>query len=108
MVPFTNLKKGLLLLALLGLVVVEASLLEGFLPYEWPHPVNQLIERAFPSPRYDPHPNMGWEIELGLREHPWYRALEYVVLALLVLGNGCLILLVWRVLVRLRMPARTP
>jgi hypothetical protein len=107
MVLFTNLKKGLLLLALLGLVVVEASLLEGFLPYEWPHPINQLIERAFPTPRYDPHPNMRWEIESVLREHPQYRAVEYVMLALLVLGDGCLIVFVWRVLVRLRMRART-
>src|SRR5229473_6591987 len=101
MVAFTNLKKTLLLLALLGLVVVEARLLEGFFPYEWPHPINQLIERAFPTPRYDPHPNMSWEIELVLREHPWYRDVEYVAPSLLVLGDGCLVVLVWRVLVRL-------
>jgi hypothetical protein len=100
----TNLKKGLLLTVLLGLLIAEASLLEGFLPYEWPHPTNQLIERIFPRPRYDPHPNMGWEFELDFRQHPWHRAVEYVVLGLLALGDGYLIVKIWRTVRRLRPP----
>ena len=53
----TNLKKGLLLIALFGLLYIGTGLLEGFLPYEWRHAIDQRVERIFPSPPYEPHPD---------------------------------------------------
>ncbi len=103
----TSLKRATLLVVLFGLAILEAGLLEGFLPYEWRHPISQLSARIFPSPRYDPHPDMSWEFELDFRQHPWHRAMEYAVLGVLSLGNAYLIAKVWRAFSRLKTPPPT-
>ena len=92
----TDFKKGLLLVALCGLPIVGAGLLEGFLPYEWRHVIHQRFESIFPSPVYAPHPNMDWEFELHFREHPLQRWIEYGVLGVLTLGDAYLISKAWR------------
>ena len=60
----------MLVLALAGLVLFEAGLLEGFLPYGWRHAIQPRTERVFPSLKYDPHPDMDWEFELDFQQHP--------------------------------------
>lgn len=92
----TNLKKGLLLVALFGLVYLGAGLLEGFLPYEWRHAIDQRFERVFPRTVYAPHPDMDWEFEMDFRQHPSHRLIEFAVLGVLTLGDAYLILRVWR------------
>jgi uncharacterized membrane protein len=57
-------------LALAGLVLFEAGLLEGFLPYGLRNAIQQRTERVFPSLKYDPHPDMDWEFELDFQQHP--------------------------------------
>jgi len=91
-----NLKKGLLLIALLGLLYLGAGLLEGFLPYEWRHSIDQRFETIFPRPVYAPHPNIDWEFELDFREHPVHRLIEFAVLGVLTVADAYLILKVWR------------
>jgi hypothetical protein len=95
-------KKSLLVIALLALVLVEAAILEGFLPYEWRHAIRQQSEKVFPSKKYDPHPDMDWEFELDFRQHPSHRAIVYGVSAILGLGNGYLIAKVRHALLRLK------
>jgi hypothetical protein len=90
---------------LLALVLLEAVILEGFLPYEWQHAIQQRYDRVFPSERYDPHPDMGWEFDLDFRQHPWHRAIAYGFTALLAIGDAYLIVKVWEALHRLK--ART-
>ena len=73
---------------------------EGFLPYDWPHPINHLYERVFPTPKYDPHPNMAWEFELDFRQHPWHRVLADALLILQSAVYFSLILMIVRALRR--------
>ncbi len=98
----TNLQKPLLVILLLALVFLEAVILEGFLPYEWQHAIQQQSERVFPSERYDPHPDMSWEFELDFRQHPSHRVVAYGVTAILTIGNAYLIAKVWKALSRLK------
>jgi hypothetical protein len=90
------LKRALLLTVFLGLVIVEAALLEGFLPYEWQHAINQRSERIFRSQPYEPHPDMELEFELYFRQHPQQRDFEYAVFGILTLANAYLIAKVWQ------------
>jgi hypothetical protein len=90
------LKKGLLLIALCGLLYLGTGLVEGFLPYEWRHAIDQRFESIFPGPVYAPHPNIDWEFELDFREHPWHRLIQYLVLGVLTIGDAYLISRAWR------------
>ena len=96
MAVYKDLKKGLLLVALCGLLYLGAGLLEGFLPYEWRHAIDQRFERIFPRRVYAPHPDMDWEFEMDFRQHPWHRLTEFAVLGVLTVGDAYLILRVWR------------
>jgi Family of unknown function (DUF5677) len=106
MIQFIKFKKPLLMALLLALVILEGAVLEGFLPYKWQHAIHRQSERLFPSERYDPHPDMGWEFELDSRQHPSHRAALYGVLAILAIGDAYLILKVWKALGRSRYSAR--
>jgi hypothetical protein len=109
--PFTamalsrRLRKGLVLLILVVLVLIEVSLLEEFLPYKWRHAIDQQTERIIPTGTYAPHPEMDWEFELDFRQHPWHRAVEYGVLGMLVLIDSFLIAITWRGFTRLKSTA---
>lgn len=92
----TDSRKGVLLVALCGLLIVGAVLLEGFLPYEWRHAIHRRFDSIFPSSVYAPHPNMDWELELYFRKHPWQGWIEYVVLGVPTLGDAYLISKAWR------------
>jgi|SRR5579859_205610 len=92
----TKLKKGLLLLTLGGLLYLGMGLLEGFLPYEWRHAIDQRLDLVFPHTVYAPHPDMDWEFELDFQQHPWHRRIEYALLGVLTLGDLYLISIVWR------------
>ena len=94
----TNLKKGMLLIMLIGLLYIGAGLLEGFLPYEWRHTIDQRVDHIFHSPTYEPHPNIDWEFELDFREYPRHRLIQFAVLGALTLGDAYLISRVWRAL----------
>ena len=96
MALYTNLRKGLLLVFLCGLLYLGTVLLECFLPYEWRYAIDQRFDRISPSPVYAPHPNMDWEFELDFRQHPWHRLIQYAVLGVLTLGDAYLISRVWR------------
>jgi hypothetical protein len=85
------LKKAAVLVLLCGLAVLQLSMFEGFLPYDWPHPISQLADRALPGPKYDPHSNLAWEFESDYRQHPMHRVVAYALLGLLNLGDLCLI-----------------
>jgi hypothetical protein len=93
-----NLKRFLAVIALGALIVLEAGLLEGFLPYEMRHAIHQQSKRIFPETKYDPHPDMDWEFELDYRQHPWHRTVVYGLQGILVVGVGYLILRTGRVL----------
>jgi hypothetical protein len=97
-------KRSLLLVLVVVLVVFELFLLEGFLPYDWRHPISEQLDRIFPAQRYDPHPNMDWEIETVLRQHPLYRITLYLITAALATGNAFLIVKVWHARGRLEPP----
>ena len=96
MANWPSAKKVTLVLALAGLVFVEVALIESFLPYEWRHAIHQQIERAFPSPKYEPHPDMDWEFELDFRQHPVHRVVMFGVVGVLAAGVAYLILKTWR------------
>jgi hypothetical protein len=98
-------KRSLLLLLVIVLMVFELFLLEGFIPYEWRHPMSEQLGRIFPAPRYDPHPNMDWEIETVLRQHRSYRIALYLITAVLASGNACLIVMIWNIRGRLESPS---
>lgn len=100
-----NLKKGLLLLTLCGLLYLGAGLLEGFLPYEWRHAIDQRLDRIFPHRVYAPHPDMDLEFEMDFRQHPGHRLIEYAVLGVLTIGDVYLISRVWRAI---RKPSISP
>lgn len=104
----TNLKKGLLLIVLIGLLLIGMGLIEGFLPYNLRHAIHQRVEQVFPSPRYDPHPDIDWEFELDFRQHPWHRFVLWTGLGLLVLGDTYLIGRVLRALRRPTSPIPKP
>jgi hypothetical protein len=97
----TYVKRGLLIVALTGLFIFELGLLEGFLPYEWQHAIHQRSERIFPSKKYEPHPDMGWEFELDYRQHPSHRVAMYTLQGVLVVGVGYLITKIWQRMRRL-------
>ena len=94
-------KRSFLLVLVVVLVVFELFLLEGFLPYEWHHPISVQLDRIFPSQIYAPHPNMDWEIETVLRQHPTYRIVLYLITALLATSNALLISKIWKARSRL-------
>jgi hypothetical protein len=94
----TKFEKPLLATLLLALVLIEVVILEAFLPYKWQNAIQHQIDRAFPREPYEPHPDMGWEIELDLRQHPLHRGIMYSVAAILALGNAYLIVKVWKAL----------
>jgi hypothetical protein len=106
MAQSTNFRKPFFVMLLLALVLFEAAIFEGFLPYEWQHAIRQQSERVLPSKRYEPHPDMGWEFELDFRQHPSHRAVFYGVSAILAIGNAYLIAKVWKALSG--SPARIP
>ncbi len=95
-------KKILLVMILSGLLLVEAGLLEGFLPYAQQHAIHQQFQRVFPQQRYDPHPDMDWEFELAFRQNPKLRIAFDVVLGILMLGNAYLITRAWQKLRRIK------
>jgi hypothetical protein len=92
---YTKMKKGLLVLALCSLLYFGVCLIEGFLPYQWRHAIDQRFDRVFPHTIYTPHPDMDWEFELDFQQHPWHRRIEYAVLGVLMLGDVYLISRVW-------------
>ena len=69
----TLVKRAMLVIVLAGLFIFEIGLLEGFLPYKWQQEIYQQSERIFPSKKYEPHPDMGWEFELDYHQHPSHR-----------------------------------
>lgn len=97
-------KKTTFLVLIFFLIVFQLFLLEALVPYYWPHPIDELWRRIFPLPPYDPHPSMAWEFELDFRDHPSHRILADAMLALLSLGNVCLIILAVRQIGRLKKP----
>jgi hypothetical protein len=96
MSPYMKIRKGLLVLALCGLLCLGMGLVEGFLPYKWRHAIDQHLDRVFPHTVHAPHPDMDWEFELDFRQYPWHRRIEYAVLGVLTLGDVYLISRVWR------------
>jgi hypothetical protein len=92
----TKSKKGLLLVTLFGLLYFGMGLLEGFLPFQWRHAIDQRLGSALPQTVYAPHPDIDWEFELDFQQHPWHRRIEYAVLGILVLGDVYLISIVLR------------
>jgi hypothetical protein len=98
-------KRPLLLLLAVVLVVFELFLLEEFLPYQYQHAISVQMERAFLTPRYDPHPNMDWEIETVLQQHPSYRIALYLITLAMATGNAFLIAKVWKIRGRLARPS---
>jgi hypothetical protein len=100
-----SLKKVFLLVALCMLLYIGADLLEGFLPYDWRHAIDQRFDRILRTSVYAPHPNMDWEFEEIFRQHPWYRLIQYVVLGVLTIGDAYLIVRVWRAI---RKPRTNP
>jgi hypothetical protein len=94
----TKFEKPLLAILFLALVLIEAVILEAFLPYKWAYVIQHQIDRVFPREPYEPHPDMGWEIELDLQQHPLHRGIVYSVSAILALGNAYLIVKVWKAL----------
>jgi hypothetical protein len=97
-----GLRKGLVLLILAVLVLVELSLLEECLPSKWRHAIDQQTEQIFPTGTYAPHPDLDWEFELDFRQHPWHRAVGYGTLGMLVLVDTLLIAITWRGFIRLK------
>ena len=91
-----NLKKGLLLVTLCGLLYVGAGLVESLFPYEWRHAIDQRFDRIFPGRVYAPHPDMDLEFEMDFRQHPAHRLIEFAILGVLIIGDAHLILKVWR------------
>jgi hypothetical protein len=89
-------KRALLIIALAGLFIFEFGLLEGFLPYGWQHAIHQRTERIFPSKRYEPHPDVGWEFELDYRQHPAHRIAMYGLQGVLVFGVAYLMSKIWK------------
>jgi hypothetical protein len=71
--------------------VFELFLLEGLLPLQGHHPISDQLDRIFPGKQYEPHPNIGREIETVLRQHPIYRIAVYLITFLLASGNALLI-----------------
>jgi hypothetical protein len=69
----TLIKRAMLVIFLAGLFIFEIGLLEGFLPYKWQQEIYQQSERIFPSKKYEPHPDTGWEFELDYRQHSTHR-----------------------------------
>jgi hypothetical protein len=100
------LKKAALLTLLCALVVLQLWMFEGFLPYDWPHPISQLADRALP--KYDPHPNLAWEFESDYRQHPVHRVVAYALLGLLNLANLYLVFEIGRRFRRLRWSTSRP
>jgi hypothetical protein len=96
-------KRTAFLIVLLGLVVLELLLLEGFVPYGWHHPISEALDHIFPSQEYKPHPNMDWEIEMVLRQHRLLRIGLYLFTAALATGNAFLISRVWKAWRRLKL-----
>jgi hypothetical protein len=94
----TKFETPLLAILFLALVLIEAVILEAFLPYKWAYAIQHQIDRVFPREPYEPHPDMGWEIELDLQQHPLHRGIVYSVSAILALGNAYLIVKVWKAL----------
>jgi hypothetical protein len=89
-------KRPALLPLLLALVLVELILLEGFLPYGWPHPLFEHLSRGFVGQVYVPHPHMDLEIEGILRQHPSLRITLYLITVALAVGNAFLISKAWK------------
>ena len=86
----------MLVIVLAGLFIFEIGLLEGFLPYKWQQEIYQQSERVFPSKKYEPHPDMGWEFGLDYRQHPSHRIAMYGLQGVLVVGVAYLITRVWK------------
>ena len=96
MVVHTRLRKGALLFALSGLLLLGMSILQEFLPYKWRHAIQERFDRIVPSATYAPHPDMDWEFELDFQQHPCHRRVEYAPLGVLIIGDGYAISRVWR------------
>ena len=92
----TSIRRAMLVIVLAGLFIFEIGLLEGFLPYKWQQEIYQQSERIFPSKKYEPHPDMGWEFELDYRQHPSHRIAMYGLQGVLVVGVAYLITRVWK------------
>lgn len=82
--------------AFFALIIVEVGLLEGFLPYEWQHAINQRSERVFSGQQYAPHSDLDLEFKMYFRQHPGQRKIQIAVFGILTLANACLIIKVWR------------
>ncbi len=98
-------KRAGLLFLLVALVLVELILLEGFVPYGWPHPVSGMLNRILPTQEYKPHPNMDLEIEMVLRQHHTLRIVFYVLTGISAVGNALLISKTWKVWRRSKPPS---
>jgi hypothetical protein len=92
----TLIKRAMLVSVLVGLFIFQIGLLEGFLPYKWQQEIYRQSERIFPSKKYEPHPDMGWEFELDYRHHPSHRIAIYGLQGVLVVGVAFLIARVWK------------
>lgn len=92
--PSTN--RVVLVSSIACLILLEVGLLEGLLPYEWRHAIHQTTERVFPSPKYDPDPDLDWEFELDFRQHPAHRVEMFGIVGVLVSGVAYLIMRTWR------------
>lgn len=84
-------EKPFLAILVLALVLLEAVILDAFLPYRWQHTIQKRIDGVFAQEPYKPHPDMRREIESDLEEHPWHRGILYFASSILALGNAYLI-----------------
>jgi hypothetical protein len=79
----------------LGLLVLEASLV-----------VTYYILPQFQTQTYNPHPNIGFEMDTVLQEHPSLYVVMIGFLCVFVFGNIGLVVKVWRAFRNLRAEAR--
>jgi hypothetical protein len=79
-------------LFLSGLHLLEASLVIAF-----------YVVPQFQTHVYNPHPNIGWEIDAVLHRYPSLRNALITYLGIFLFGNIGLIMMVWRGFKNLRM-----
>jgi hypothetical protein len=89
-------KRAAFLFFLSAVILVELILLESFLPYGYPQPIFDQLNRVFPGRTYLPHAHMDLEIETILRLHLSWRIAIYLLTAALVVGNAFLISKTWK------------
>ena len=78
-------------LFLSGLLLMEASMVIGF-----------YVVPQFQTHVYNPHPNIGLEIDVVLQKYPILRIAIIAFLGIFLFGNIGLVMMVWRAFKNLR------